>query len=232
MKSTINLSPRQAALVAGWAIVLMALAAGFSSGFVHGTLVDTTDASTTAQNIRTSETLFRLGILAWVFILILDILVSWSLYIVLKPVNESLSLLTAWMRLVYSAILGMAIGSLVMVLPLLTENGSTVAFTQSQINEQILGQIHGFNGIWSMGLIVFGLHLLGLGYLALRSGFVPKIWGILILIASLGYLLIPAGELIIVDFAKAKSILEMVFMLPMILGELGLGIWLIARGGK
>lgn len=90
-------SLRQAAIVAGGAIIIMALAAGFAVSFVFESVIVPGDATATANNIKASEMLFRIGIFSWLIIFICDVLAAWGLYVFLKPVNKSLSLLTAWL---------------------------------------------------------------------------------------------------------------------------------------
>ena len=110
-----EISQRRAALVAGLGIVALAIVAGFAYGFVFQSFVVPGDATATANNIKASEMLFRIGFFSWLAILILDVLVAWALYIFLKPVHKSLSLLAAWLRLVYTAILGTALLNFVIV---------------------------------------------------------------------------------------------------------------------
>jgi hypothetical protein len=88
----------------------------FSNGFVHGNLVVQGDASATFDNITSSKMLFKAEIFGWLIILIIDIVVAWAFYIFLEPIHKSLSLLGAWLRLAYAAILGMAIMNLIVVL--------------------------------------------------------------------------------------------------------------------
>ena len=78
------------------------------------------DATTTANNIMANELLFRSGIVSWLIVLTCDVVVAWALYVLLKPVNKSLSLLAAWFRLVYSTIHGIALLNLIFVLQLLS----------------------------------------------------------------------------------------------------------------
>lgn len=112
--------------------------------------------------------------------------VSWALYSFLKQVDNSIALLGAWFRLIYCAILGASIMNLVYVLLILS--GGNIPATQSnQLNMQVMLFIDAFNKMWSLGLIIFGIHLLIIGKLVLKSGFIPKILGILLLIAAVSY---------------------------------------------
>lgn len=221
---------RQAALVAGVALIVMAIAAGFSVNFVLDSLMVPGDAAATAVNIQSSEALFGAGIVGWLIIFLCDVLVSWGLYVFFKPVNAGVSLLTGWMRLAYTAVLGAAILNLVMVLLLATNPTALTAFTADQSDALLMLFVNGFYGGWSMGLVVFGVHLLGLGYLALKSGFVPKILGILILLAAAGYIIVHGAGWLIPTFDDIEATVEMLFIIPMILGEVGLAVWLIVKG--
>jgi len=95
-----------------------------------------------------------------------------------------------------------------------------------------LVSVEAFQQTWSVGLVIFGIHLVLLGYLAFRSGFVPKIWGILLVIAGLCYLFSHGLPLLWPGYSTIKTTVEGILMLPMIVGELGFAIWLVAKGGK
>ena len=114
-----DLSQRKAAIVAGGSILIVAIVAGFATFFVLDTLFVPGDAAATTNNIKASEMLFRTGLLGWLIILICDVLAAWGLYVFFKQVNKSVSLLTAWLRLVYTAILGVALLNFVIVLLLI-----------------------------------------------------------------------------------------------------------------
>jgi hypothetical protein len=68
----------------------------YAEFLVYGKLVDPGNAAVIFKNITDHETLFISGILSYLFNFICDIVVAWALYGLLKPVNESLSLLAAW----------------------------------------------------------------------------------------------------------------------------------------
>ncbi len=100
-----DISLRKAAIIAGLAYV------GSFAFSTYGAWVSfgPEESATTAINDMANEVLFRSGIASWVIVLISDAVVAWALYILLKPVNKSLSLLSAWFRLIYIAISGIAL---------------------------------------------------------------------------------------------------------------------------
>jgi hypothetical protein len=229
MKQSIQ---RQTALTAGLSLIAMSLVAAFSYGFVQGTLIVQDDSSATLSNIISSNNLFNAGILGWFVILILDIIVGWALYMFMQPIHKGLSLLGALFRLVYSAILGISILNLVFVFLLTKDSGNLTIFSIDQLQAQVMLLLKAFEYMWSAGLIIFGGHLLILGILALKSTFIPKSFGILLLIASIGYITVHLGNVLLPQFDKITSVIEIVFIIPMTIGELGFGLWLLVRGGK
>ena len=230
--STPDLSLRKVAILTGTALLAMAAIAGFSYGYVHGTLIVAGDPTATAENLMSSEGLFRAGIFEWAIILILDVVVAWGLYVFLKSAHQSLSLLTAWLRIVYSAILGIAIANLILVLLLVSGSDHLQGLGTEQLNAHISLFLDGFTGVWNIGLIVFGLHLLVLGYLAFKSGFMPRILGILLLFAGLCYTATNSAGLLWPEYETYQGNIEMILAAPMAIGELALAFWLIIKGGK
>ena len=99
-----GISLRQAALVAGFGLVIMAVAAPFAEFFVYAKMVVSGNTGATVQNMQTQGGLLLAGIFSYLVVFICDVLVAWALYVLLIPVNRALSLLTAWFRLVYTAI--------------------------------------------------------------------------------------------------------------------------------
>ena len=119
--------------------------------------------------------LFRLGIVSLFVVVALDVVVAWALCRVFGPVSTGISLLAAWFRLVYAGVLLVAVSHLVEVLRLLGDDQYRAAFNTDQLQAQALSGIHSFGEVLGAGLLLFGLHLLVVGYLAYRSGYVPRV---------------------------------------------------------
>ena len=222
-----KLSKRKFALFAGIALVIMGATAAFSFGYVHGRLVVEGDPATTYRNLQSSGPLFTAGIAGWTVIFLCDILVAGALYFFLKDINQRLSLITAWIRAFYALILGVAIFQLIMVLPLLSD-GMPASVNRVHVD----GHLQRFAKIWSAGLILFGFHLLGLGWLTLRSGFVPRVFGWLLLFAGISYILLHSAKNLLPGYAGQVEMAEMILSVPMAIAEIGFALWLIVRGGK
>jgi hypothetical protein len=220
-----DISIRKSALVAGFGLLLMAILAPIANFGVFETLIVPGDATATADNIMASPGLFRTGIFVFLIVAILDVVVAWALYILLKPVNKSLSLLAAWLRVVYAAIFVSALSQPLIVLQLLNGSEYLKVFETNQLHVQVLLSLNAFIDEWNMGLVIFGLHLLVLGYLAFKSGYIPKILGILVIIAGLGYLIDNLGKLLSPNYNVTIAMFTFI-------GEVLLIFWLLWKGIK
>ena len=152
----------------------------------------------------------------------LDVVVAWALYRVFSPVNRSLSMLAAAFRLVYSGVFMVAVAQLVGVTRLLSDDSNLALLGAEQLNAQAMVGIAAFNDIWYVGQFLFGLHLLLIGYLAYRSGYVPRVLGVLLVISGLGYATDSLGA--VLSQGSWTDISSFTFI-----GEFLLALWLLIR---
>ena len=220
-----DLSLRKAAIVAGLGLLIMAILAPIANFGVLQKLIVSGDATTTANNIMASAGLFRIGIVCFLIVAILDVVVAWALYSLLKPVNQSLSLLAAWFRVVYAAIFAIALSNLFTIVQLLNGDVYLKAFETNQLSAQVMLFLDAFKNGWDFGLVIFGIHLFVLGYLAFKSGYIPKFLGILVIIAGLGYLTDGFGKILSPNYNVTISMFTFI-------GEALLIFWLLWRGIK
>jgi hypothetical protein len=226
-------SPLYYARVAGFGLLLMAILAMFSNFSVLEGLIIPDDAAKTASNILANEMLFRSGLISFVIVLILDVLVAWALYILLKPVNKNLAMLAACFRLVYTAIFGIALSNFLSVLPLLSGAKYLTVFTKDQLHAQVMLLIDAFNNGWLIGLVFFGCHLLVVGYLIIKSGgYLPRIIGIFLILASAGYVIDSMAHFLLPNYTDYKTIFLLIVAVPGVIGELSLAFWLLIKGVK
>jgi Domain of unknown function (DUF4386) len=218
-------SLRNASVVAGVALLVMAALAGFGKFAALDGLVTEGDAAKTARDIIGSEAMFRLGIVSLILVVALDVVIAWALYRVFSPVNRNLSMLAAVLRLVYAGVFMVAIGELLRALRLLGNDDYLRVFTADQLHAQALLGINAFTDLWYVGQFLFGLHLLVIGYLAWRSGYVPRWLGALLAIAGLGYAIDSVGATL--SQTSWTPISSYTF-----LGEFLLAVWLVARGRR
>jgi hypothetical protein len=180
------------------------------------------DAARTAANLLANEALFRSGTAALLVSTAFYIAATLFIYEVLRPVNRSLSLLAAFFSLV-----GCAVGALSCLfdfVPFLLLKGAP--YLSVYTTEQLQALSYMFLVVRArandIGLVFFGLHCLGVGYLIVRSTFLPRIIGTLMVIAGCGWLTFLSPPL-------AQSLAPF-NMLPGAVGELSLTLWLLVKG--
>lgn len=194
--------------LSGVSLLLMAIAAGYAYGFVFTQFYIPNNSSQTLINIQSNFSLYLSGIGAWCLILLTDIIVSYGFYRFLKPVHSNYAIASGLLRLLYSGLLAIAIVFL-------------FAYNMDR-----------FVFFWSIGLFVFGFHLIATGLGCFYLPAIPRIFGLLLIIAGSGYSLIHGLENFIPQAEAFASSLEALLIAPMTIGELSFGLWLLLRGGK
>jgi len=220
-----NRSIRKASITAGVGLLLMSALAAFGYLVAVKGLVTQGDPARTAKDIMGSEGMFRFGILSLFLVVALDVVVAWALYRVFSPVSEGISMLAAWFRIAYAGVFMVAISQLVGVLRLLGTDDYLAVFGARQLHAEALLRINTFTDVWNAGLVLFGLHLLVIAYLAYRSGYVPRLLGVLLAIAGLGYMFDSFGA--VLSRGSSPDVSAFTFI-----GEFLLALWLVGWGGR
>jgi len=107
-----------------------------------------------------------------------------------------------------------------------------VAFEPAQLQAQVMLFLNAFDSGWLFSLVFFGVHLFVLGFLVFRSGYAPKLLGILLIVSSFGYLLDSFAQFLLLNYASYEAIFLTIVAVPGIIGELSLCFWLLFKGGK
>jgi len=186
---TAKTSPLTIARVAGLLYLLVVPLGIFGSLYVPSILIVRGDAATTASNIIANELLFRLGIVSDLLAPLVLILVVLFLYKLLKPVNKNM----AWLMVIF-LLLGVPIALLSKLnqfaaLQLLSGADYLTVFTTEQLQAMALLFLRLHDRGATIATIFWGLWLFPMGYLVFKSGFFPRILGVLLMIACFGYLI-------------------------------------------
>ena len=216
-------SPRLKARIAGVFYLLTILTRMFVEIFVRNRLVVPDDAAATATNIMAHEPLFRLGFAGDIIAFASYVALTALLYELFKPVNRSLSLVAAFFSLVASVV--QAISSLFHLAPLVLLGGASYlsVFTVEQLQALALVFLRLRAAAYhNIGLVFFGLYCLLVGILTLRSTFLPRIIGVLMVLAGLSYVLFLSPPLV-------RSLQPYVLVFPG-LGQISLTLWLLVMG--
>lgn len=215
-----NIHP--SARLAGFLYLLLAVVAGFGMMYMPETLFVPDNTAATIQNIAASEGLFRLGIVSSLIGQVIQIFVVFALYHLLKPISKDIAKLMVVFILVAVPI-AMLNELNYFIIIILIGSGNHLGLSPELIQSlvTIFLDLHEY-GIM-IGHILWGLWLLPMGYLIFKSGFIPKLLGILLIIGGNGYII--DFLLVALGFDIGIVISEFTFI-----GELLLPLWLVIRG--
>jgi hypothetical protein len=223
----VEASPQAYARIAGALYLVLIVLGAFGEAFVRNRLIVSGDAAATAANILRMESLWRLGIVAEFVALICAIVLAMIYFVLLKPVSKEINLLATFLRLVAMSVQAVAFLNLVAALFPLGDAAYLKAFTSEQLYALTSLAIRSQGYGYGLALFFFGWCFLFHGYLIFRSGFLPKVLGILIQIAGLSYLTYTFA--LFLDPTFANRIFPSV-LIPCFIAEMSLSLWLLVKG--
>lgn len=198
------------------------------STMVRSMLVVPGDAAATAQNVATNESLFRWGMAGEASIFIIEIVLAAVLYALLRPVSRSLSLGASLARVAEGVV--MAAGNLftsILTLVAVGGAGYLAVFSPEQRDALALFFQDANDYVVLTWGFFFALSLVLTGWLVYRSGFFPKIPGVLLVLAGVGYFAQSYGTIVAPGAADLLTTVVLVLAIP---GELVFALWLIIKG--
>jgi hypothetical protein len=212
------------ARIAGALFLITIVAGGFGELFVPSKLIVSTDAAKTASNIIASDSLFRLGFSGYLVEAFCDITLTALLYLLLRPVRKDLALLATLFRVVSTATF--AVTELFYFAAALPLRGADYlkTFSPDQLNTLALLSLKAYSLGGGIFMMFYGTASIILGYLIIRSGFLPWILGALLALSGLGFVVY--NFLLVLAPRYAASAL----VAPAGLAALALGLWFLVKG--
>ena len=186
------------------------------------------DAPATVNQIIAHESLFRIGFVISLFSYVFFLLAAWALYVLLKPVNKNIALLFLLLNLGGFAILVYSHLNLFSSLTLLSGADYLKVFQPDQLQAQAMLFINLYKTGSTIAQIPFGVWLLPLGYLVFKSGFIPKILGILLIADCFGLLIYVCQRFLFPDYAVITYPCWAIGFIA----EVSLTLWLLIKGVK
>jgi hypothetical protein len=215
-------SNKRKARIAGLLYLVVVLTGMFSLAYVPSKLIVLDNASATVQNIIASELLFRLGIVAGLVCYTFFLFLPLALYQLLKSVDKNYARVMVILAVVSVPISFINIQNRFAVLSLISNPGE---------QEQVMFYLKQYNTGILILKIFWGLWLFPFGYLVFKSGFLPKVLGILLMAGCFGYLLDFLGQAIF-PAAYGEMGISTFVRLPASIGEIGTCLWLLIMGAK
>ncbi len=223
----IETSPQLYARIGGVLYLIIIVVGLFGEAFVRDRLIVSGDATATAANIRSMESLWRFHIAAELFLLICAVALLLILFALLRPVNRALVLLAAFFNLVSIGLEAAITMYLLEALFPLGNAGYLKAFAPEQLYAMASLSLKSHSYGFGVSLIFFGCFCLVIGYLIFRSGYLPKTIGVLMQIAGVCYL--TNSFALILAPAFADRIFPAI-LVPAFVGEASLCLWLLVKG--
>jgi hypothetical protein len=218
-------SIQRTARIAAVLILIMAAIAPFSMLYIPSVIIVPGDAAATAHNITSSEGLFRLGLVGDAVIFLLEVVITVLLYVLLKPVNQTLSLVAASARLSMTVTQGINLLNQFIVLLLLSGATYLTVFAPEQLQALALLFLNAHATVILIWGLFFGLHLLVSGYLVYKSGYLSRIPGLLLIIAGLCYLIQSFGTMLLPQQAALFASIGAISFV-----EVAFPLWLLIKG--
>ncbi|MCL6266889.1 DUF4386 domain-containing protein [Flagellimonas myxillae] len=221
---------QKTARLAGLIYFLIAITGIFSLMYVPSQLLVWDNPAETIENLKSSEFLFRLEILGELLCYLFFVILPLVLYKLFKDINKNVAVLMVVLVLMSVPI---SMGSVVHkfdVLSLLGEAGFLDVYNTAQIETQVMQAFQSyFKGIL-ISQIFWGLWLFPFGYLVFKSGFLPKILGLFLMVGSVGYFIDFMGRVLCPDYNSLW--ISDYITIPASIGELGTCLWLLIMGIK
>jgi len=221
-------STKKQARIAGLLYLLASIIGFFCLAYVPGKLIVSGDATATANRIRASETLLRLGIASELIAFTIFIFVVLALYRLFKAVSEKHAMAMATLLLISIPISLLNLLNEIAALVLVSGASFLSAFEKGQLDAlaYMFLRLHGQGFI--IAQIFWGLWLFPFGILVIRSGFIPRFLGYLLFIAASGYLASSFTSLLLPSYRHLVDQFAMVLEA----GELPIIFWLLIWGAK
>jgi hypothetical protein len=220
-------SDRTLARIAGSLYLVVAVGGGFAELVVRSSILQPGNAAATADNIRASATLFRAGFIADLVQATCFLLTAMALYLLLRHVQELVARAMVVFVAVSVAIICLNLLNQWIALQVATGEGLAGALGPAGADglASLFADMH--RGGYLIAQMFFGLWLVPLGYLVLRSGWFPKVLGVLLIVGCFGYLVDLFVQFLAPGVAEG---IEPVVVAPAAVGELSFIAWLLVKG--
>ena len=216
------------ARIAGAVYLSMVLTAPFSLIYVPSKLIVSGNAGATADNVLTHETMFRLSTFGELIGQVIFICLGFALYRLLRDVNKTWAWLMVGFVLVSAAVGFLNALNNIAALMLFRGGEFLTVFDKPQRDAlaMLFLRLHSHGHF--INEIFWGLWLFPFGLLVFRSGFLPRVLGVWLMINCFGYLALSVIALFFPDYYGSAFNMAQ----PVLFGELAIMLWLLIKGAK
>ena len=217
--------PRYARAI-GVAMLLSIIFGALGEAYIPGRIIVVGDATATAATIINHPLLFRLGFATYLVEGICDVTLCVLFYVLLKPVNRTLALLSAFFGIASMITFAVAESAYYVSATILRDTGGMAAFTTEQRSALALLSLRISATIAGLFLALYGIATMIRGYLIARAGYIPRVFGVLFILGGAGFFLRTT------TFLLAPRYSSDVMLLPMAAAGIPFMLWLLLRRPK
>jgi Domain of unknown function (DUF4386) len=221
------ISIKNNARIAGF-LYLIFMATLIFSSVVRSNIIVFGDAAATASNIVASEGLFRIGFMSEILSAVFFLLAAWALYVLLKSVNKDLALLFLLLNLAGVAIECLNMLNLFAAQVLLSGADYLNVFQVNQLQSLAMFFLNLYQNGFIIAQVFYGTWLFPLGYLVYKSGFLPRILGILLMVDCIGILIWFFQFFLLPNY----PVISYPSFVVGFIAELSMTLWLLIKGAK
>lgn len=207
----------------GILLILTIFGGWFGELYVPSQIV-ASDAATTAAHLRLNEGLFRLGFAAYLVEAFSDLVLAWLFYVLLRPVHRDLALLSAFFGIVSMTLFAVTQMFYFSAPMFLKGSGYLTAFSPEQLDTLARVFLSLYGSLSGLFMLFYGTAWIIRGYLTFRSGYLPRLLGLLMAVAGLGFV---AKN---ITYVLAPAYSSDFLLAPMFLNAVVLAIWMLVRG--
>lgn len=222
-------SRKKTARFAGFIYLITVIGGIFSLLYVPSQLMDWGNSAKTVSNIQASQLLYKLGIVAEIICYLAFLVLPLILYKLFQKINKDVSILMVLLVVVGVSISYVAISYKFNVLSLL-QSDRPYSFKGLDLEQHVMLAFESYHNVILVAQIFWGLWLFPFGYLVYKSGFIPKILGIFLMLGCASYFVEIIGEIFMDNYFD--TLLSNVAGIPSAIGEIGTCLWLLIMGAK
>lgn len=221
---------KKQARIAGLLYLLIVITGIFSLMYVPSKLIVWDNAALTFDNIISSQFLFRLGIISGLICYTAFLFLPIVLYNLLKSVNENYAKLMVILAVISVPMYFINAQNQITILSLVNDEIYKSLWSLKGLESQVFLKLEQYNSGMELIHIFSGLWLFPFGYLIYRSNFLPKLFGVFLMLGCFGYLINFIGHTLIKDYSSLG--ISFYISLPASLGEIGICLWMLILGFK
>lgn len=221
-------SNKKTARIAGLIYLAIVITGIFSLLYVPSKIITWDNATKTFNTISTNQYLFRLGIVSGLACYTFFLFLPMVLYKLLKPVNETYAKIMVALAILSVPLYFLNVQNEFTILSLVEGSNYVNGFSREQVQSMVMMYLEQYENGMRVVHIFSGLWLFPFGYLVFKSGFLPKILGIVLMLGCFSYLINFIGNTLLSNYSQMG--IGSYIQLPASVGEIGICLWLLIVG--